>query len=69
MVAFEKQTSGKKTKCSSIPPLRENRMRVIGSKTKAELDAKTRDAKAKAQLLETKLDCLYFGRPDIDATT
>ena len=54
----------KKTKCSSIPPLRDGDMWINDSKGKANLFAKTFLEKSK--LPEEYVDCIYVGRPDFE---
>ena len=52
----------KRTKCSSIPPLRDGKAWVNSSKDKANLFAAT--FKEKSKLPEEHIDCIYIGRPD-----
>ena len=54
----------KKSKCSSIPPLRDQDAWVNGSKEKANLFAQT--FHSKAQLPAETVDCPFFGNPDAE---
>ena len=54
----------KKTKCSSIPPLRDGTKWVNDPKDKADLFAKTFDTKA--NLPDERVDCPFFGKPDVE---
>ena len=54
----------KKTKCSSIPPLRHGNEWIDDSKAKADLFARTFQEKSK--LPDDYVDCIYVGRPDFD---
>ena len=54
----------KKTKCSSIPPLRDGEVWINGSKEKADLFAKNFSEKSK--LPDEFGDCIYVGRPDFE---
>ena len=61
---LNRELLNKKTKCSSIPPLRDGNKWVNDPKDKADLFAKTFDAKAK--LPAESVDCPFFGRPDVE---
>ena len=61
---LNRELLNKKTKCSSIPPLRDGNKWVNDPKDKADLFAKTFEAKAK--LPAESVDCPFFGRPDVE---
>ena len=53
----------RKTKCSSIPPLRHDNMWVHESKEKANIFVK--NFESKARLPEEEIDCPFWGKPDV----
>ena len=61
---LNRELLNKKTKCSSIPPLRDGQKWIQDSKDKADLFARTFDAKAK--LPQEAVDCPFFGQPDAE---
>ena len=54
----------RKSRLSSIPPLRDDQKWITDSKEKANIFATVFDSKAK--LPSEEVDCPYFGRPDVD---
>ena len=61
---LNRELLNRKTKCSSIPPLRDGSAWIQDSKAKANLFAKTFDAKA--TLPAEVVDCPFFGLPDAE---
>jgi len=61
---LNRELLNKKTKCSSIPPLRDGTKWVNDPKDKADLFAKTFDTKA--NLPDESVDCPFFGKPDVE---